>query len=394
MTVEFLCVADIHIGRVSSIFDGETALSAWERIVDEAISRKVAAVLVAGDLFDDVAAQFRHREFMLDTLKRLKSHGVWVLAVAGNHDCSALPRFASLEPDLIKVFPTDRWEVVDFHGIRIVGRSFKDASAKNLLENLDLPPAFGTTIGLLHGDLNNTTSPYNPVTTTELQTKGVDAWILGHIHATKQLANVIYPGSPQALDAAETGMHGCYLLKVGPGGCQFTEFVPISTVRYESVTVKLGIDDCLDVKLAQILGELRLGKERIALRVTIDDYVDSGTKVMDHYTSLGADKYSIVRVNPCVETDLIFEAEQNDAGGQAARLLLGLKGEGCEEWQKNAADLIDSIREKVKIRVKALANNNDERLALLSNPDENELIEQVRGMLLLVLKEARERGVA
>lgn len=394
MTVEFLCVADIHIGRVSSIFDGETALAAWERIVDEAVSRKVAAVLVAGDLFDDVAAQFRHREAVLNTLKRLNSHGVRVLAVAGNHDCNALPTLASLEPDLIKVFPTDDWGVVDINGIRIVGRSFKNASAKNLLENLNLPPASGTTIGLIHGDLNNTTSPYNPVTTTELQTKGVDAWILGHIHATKQLANVIYPGSPQALDAAETGVHGCYLLKVGPDGLKFEEFLPISTVRYESVTLKLGIDDSLDAKLEQLLGELRRGTERIALKVTIDDYGDSGTKVMDHYTPLGADKYSIVRVNPCVETDLIIEAEQNDAGGQAARLLLGLDGEGCEEWQKNAADLIDSIREQVRSKLKAFANHTDERVALLSNPDENELKEQVRGMLLLVLNEARERGVA
>ena len=127
---KFLCTADVHIGRISSVpgdIDGGdlTALGAWGRIVDLAVREGADAVLVAGDFYDSRSAQYESRARVKTTLDRLQAAGIPVVAVAGNHDHDALPDFARVYRGLIHVLASDQWEHIEIKGVRVIGRSFR-----------------------------------------------------------------------------------------------------------------------------------------------------------------------------------------------------------------------------------------------------------------------------
>ena len=74
-------------------------------------------------------------------------------------------------------------------------------------------------IAMVHGDLNAAGSRYAPLQLANLREKNVDGWLLGHIHKPNLILNskdpwVLYPGSPQALDPGEQGIHGCWIVPI------------------------------------------------------------------------------------------------------------------------------------------------------------------------------------
>src|SRR5690606_18475306 len=88
-----------------------------------------------------------------------------------------------------------------------------------------------------------------PVTLADLHQIPVDIWLLGHIHAPALHERpgcplVLYPGSVQAMDPGETGMHGAWIVTVAAGARPAPRCIPLSTVRYEALEVDLtGVTD-------------------------------------------------------------------------------------------------------------------------------------------------------
>ena len=64
----------------------EASRLAFQRLVDLAISERVDAVLIAGDLFDDERLSFQTERFLLEQLNRLDQEGIPVIYATGNHD--------------------------------------------------------------------------------------------------------------------------------------------------------------------------------------------------------------------------------------------------------------------------------------------------------------------
>jgi len=104
-------------------------------------------------------------------------------------------------------------------------------------------------LGLLHAELGVANSRYGPVSLEELRRRTHSLWLLGHIHHPKLqevagAAAVLYPGSPQAMDAGEQGVHGVWIAELRPGQPATLTQIPLSTARYDSVVVELdGVDD-------------------------------------------------------------------------------------------------------------------------------------------------------
>ncbi|RMF20195.1 MAG: DNA repair exonuclease, partial [Deltaproteobacteria bacterium] len=125
MAVKLLCIGDIHLGRrpgrlPSDLFAEEGAalgpLAAWRRAVDEAIDRRVDAVLLAGDVVeqeDDFYEAFAPLE---EGVRRLQDAGIAVLAVAGNHDVAVLPRLARVIDSFRLLGAGGRWEEATVEG--------------------------------------------------------------------------------------------------------------------------------------------------------------------------------------------------------------------------------------------------------------------------------------
>lgn len=263
--MKIILTGDIHVGRASSAvagdrIEGHLAAAAWRRTVDLAISEKVAAVLVSGDLVEQSNQYFEARGPIEAGVRRLTEEGIRTIAVSGNHDHDVLPRIA----DELSQRGLD-FELLGRHGtwgqttisspeesVRIVGWSFPQREFQSDPVS-SFPSEFSDThptIGLLHGDLGASQSKYAPLSEATLARMPVSGWLLGHIHAPALRSPegapwMLYPGSPQALDPGESGVHGVWVAEVSGRTISRPKQVPISTVRYIKHVV--DVSRCTDV---------------------------------------------------------------------------------------------------------------------------------------------------
>jgi DNA repair exonuclease SbcCD nuclease subunit len=89
---------------------------------------------------------------------------------------------------------------------------------------------------------------YAPCSPDDLRQAGMDYWALGHIHGYDEVLDdplAIYPGSPQGIDPAETGAHGCVLVTVSDGHPTH-EFIETAPVRWAQVPVDISGAEGLD----------------------------------------------------------------------------------------------------------------------------------------------------
>ena len=255
-TIKILVAGDIHMGRSSSRVpddhEGDLgAKEAWHRIVEVACHDSVDLVCLTGDVVDN--SNMWGALGPLETgIQKLKEHGIMVLAVSGNHDYKSLPRLAKqVSSEEFKLLGEDgTWERYTYTKegcppLHIDGWSFP--SSHHEACPVETYPqdqnTSGATLCLVHGDFNLSKSKYAPMPKEQLAGKGVDAWLMGHIHQFQhhEFENtcVIYPGSPQALDFGEKGAHGCVMLTVEGGEIQLTQ-KQISSVRYEEMDIDIS----------------------------------------------------------------------------------------------------------------------------------------------------------
>ncbi len=265
--VRLLCTGDMHLGRMPSRVDpDETALTvetAWQRFVQTAIDKKVDAVILTGDTVDQDNKMFEAMHWLEVGVGELAEKGIDVIAVAGNHDYDAFPdlvRKLGEEAPLRFIGAGGRWEtnILERDGapaLRLVGWSFPEQFVDTSpLNALVLDEEAIPTIGLLHCDLLNARSRHAPVVREELARAGVNAWLLGHIHAADahyaddgQLQ--LYPGSLQPLHFNEPGCHGAWMVEVDSDGRARAELIPLASLRYEPLHV--SVEGCDTVENVQ-----------------------------------------------------------------------------------------------------------------------------------------------
>ena len=190
----FLHAADLHL---DTPFEGlgaahpqvaaalrDASLQAWDRLVQEAVRRRVAFVLLAGDLYDGpergLRAQLRFRR----GLHRLAEAGVEVFVVHGNHDpleegWSALRDlppgvhvFGPGDPEAVPVVRGGR-RIALVHGVSYATR----AERANLARRFVRAPGEGLQIGLLHAHVEGQAGhdPYAPCSLDDLRASGTNS---------------------------------------------------------------------------------------------------------------------------------------------------------------------------------------------------------------------------
>ena len=259
-----LVSGDLHLGRYPSRVpagDPALALEAVVRsLVDQAIERRVDAVVLTGDVADQSNKYFEAFGVLERALHRLVGAGVPVVAVAGNHDHDVLGSVAEAVGEGVRVLGRgETWESAAIEkggreAVRLWGWSFAGPYVHaSPLESLPADLGDVPAVGVLHADLDAAGSRYAPVALADLWATGASAWLLGHLHTPRAERRdghlVLYPGSPQPLDPGEPGAHGAWLVEITEDGRASAELVPLATVRYDALSVDLdGAADATEVR--------------------------------------------------------------------------------------------------------------------------------------------------
>ena len=281
--MRFLHIADVHLdtpfaGRSDEVRRRlrEASREALRRAVSCALTERVHAVLLAGDLFDGERMSFQTERFLLDELGRLAEAGIPLIYATGNHDPGrdahrtrplAWPPNVELvgegAPRRIAVLDRDDREIgyVTAAGHASRRETGDLAAAFPPARNQNLPQ-----VALLHTQVIGSRGadehePYAPCDLARLVASGHDYWALGHVHLRQCLAEapaVHYPGNVQGRTHRESGPKGGLLVGLARGARARVEFRPFGPVRFETVTVG-GIEDA--DSLERLLARMRASWE-------------------------------------------------------------------------------------------------------------------------------------
>ncbi len=256
----FLHASDIHLdspllslalvepGQVERV--RRACRDAFENLVSTAIERKVAFVILAGDLYDGDTQNMQVAVFLRNQLARLDKHNIRVVIIKGNHDAANRITSGLALPDNTRVLSEAEPETVSYDHlpvpVAIHGQSFKPGPVtENLAANYPPPVANALNVGVLHTSLagNPLHDPYAPCKIEDLTTKGYGYWALGHIHKGAVLSRdpwIVYPGNLQGRDARETGPKGCVLATVADGRVRDVEHLDLAVVRWHVSNIDLA----------------------------------------------------------------------------------------------------------------------------------------------------------
>lgn len=278
--MKILHTADIHLDsplRSLALRDSElrdrvrtASRTALTKIVDIVLAEDVAALLIAGDLFDGAERSARTAAFLTLQLERLRDRGIRVFYIKGNHDAeNPLTGELSL-PDNVQVFDGRGGKVQLADGVWIHGVSFASRHApESLLPKFHAPVEGAVNIAMLHTSLTGAEGhdPYAPCTVGDLTATGFDYWALGHVHRRQvhsQTPWVVMPGTPQGRDIGEPGPKSATLVTIGE--TIGIEEVPTSVVEFLNVKI-----DATDTESDDALRDLLRRTLRDTARSVVSD---------------------------------------------------------------------------------------------------------------------------
>jgi exonuclease SbcD len=265
LLIKILHTADIHLDspmKSLALRDADLAATvqaatrgAFLRIVEIAISEDVAAVLIAGDLFDGAERSAKTGAFLVSQLDRLAAAGIQVFYIKGNHDAENPVSGDTMWPDNVHLFDGRGGKAqIGDHDIWVHGVSFSGRYApESLLPKFGAPVAGAVNIGMLHTSLAGAAGhdPYAPCSVAELRATGFDYWALGHVHKREVHSDapwIVMPGIPQGRDIGEPGPKSATMITVADGVLGIAA-VPTSRVEFLAVDVDVsGCDDAAEVR--------------------------------------------------------------------------------------------------------------------------------------------------
>ena len=265
--IRILHTADIHLDSpLKSLALRDESLralvhaatrDAFARIVDTAIAEGVAALLIAGDLFDGAERSARTAAFLTGQFDRLRQAGIRAFYIKGNHDAENPITGELALPDNVHVFDGRGGKVELAGGIWIHGVSFARAQApESLLGKFHPPVAGAVNIAMLHTSLAGSPGHdvYAPCSVADMAAMGFDYWALGHVHKRQVHSEsplIVMPGIPQGRDIGEAGAKTATMLTIEDGIITTSE-VATSLVEFTALDLDITGADSGDALRAML----------------------------------------------------------------------------------------------------------------------------------------------
>ena len=262
----FLHCADLHLGApfqgLADLPDElgeklrEAPVRALDRIVSTAIERRVAAVIMAGDVFDAADRNLRAQIQLRDRLQRLHEAGIPTLIAAGNHDPLGSAVASIVYPESVHFFASEAEVLPLMRGAQVLAHVYgisygSPEVVDNLAERFPRQPRGPFSIAVLHANVGRRPGhrAYAPCSLDDLAARSFDYWALGHVHKRETLRGerprVHYPGNIQGLHMRELGPRGATLVEVSAAGAVSLKPVWTDTVRWQRA--RTPIDEAVSI---------------------------------------------------------------------------------------------------------------------------------------------------
>lgn len=254
----FLHAADLHLGSPLAglaVKDADIARRfasagrrAFEDLVSQAIERRVAFMIVAGDVYDGDWTDTTIGLFFARQVGRLDRAGIPLFMVRGNHDAESVITRSITLPPCASTFPVTRADTHRLEELRVAlhGRSFPNRAVEEnyaLTYPAAVPGWFN--IGILHTSCTGHAAhaTYAPCSVTDLAGRGYDYWALGHIHEYGVLARdpwIVFPGNLQGRSIRECGPKGAAFVTVADGQVREVTRLIVDHARFCELSVDLS----------------------------------------------------------------------------------------------------------------------------------------------------------
>ncbi len=239
--MKILHCADVHLGsKMDSRLPAEKARerrmelrSSFLGMVEYAKINNVAAIIIAGDLFDSDRPLKKDKEFFYNVVK--SNPQTDFLYMRGNHD--ALQSYTR-ELENLKYF-SDKWTAYRYGNVVIYGAELTAGNYSSLYSSL-APDEKDINIAVLHGNISDTVG-MDKIALPRMRDKNIDYLALGHYHTFQKgridgRGEYCYSGCLEGRGFDEAGAKGFVMLDI-------TDRVRAEFVRYSCRTVNVyGVD--------------------------------------------------------------------------------------------------------------------------------------------------------
>lgn len=235
--IKILHLADYHLG-LKPIHLGKLAedrsvelLKSFKDICQLANDENIDAMLIAGDFIEQSDIGDSYFKAILNLLSTIKAK---VFIVAGNHDYISIgSRYLEEFPNNVHIFKDDKIETVYLKEFDtyIHGVSFRSSyQRESILDQSKKIDQEAINIFLLHGDITNESSLYNPISNYHLNTLNAEYLALGHIHKASGILKkgntyYAYPGSPIGQGFDELGPKGVIIGEISKEKTELRQFI-------------------------------------------------------------------------------------------------------------------------------------------------------------------------
>lgn len=242
--LKIIHAADLHLDSAFAALNNEQARERRahqrklvQRIIEIGNEEQVDIILLAGDLFDGQNAYFETAEALSTAFAKSRAK---IFIAPGNHDAFVKnsPYRSVKFSDNVHIFTSEEIERIALPELSCVvyGAGFsKNACENSLLEGFSANDD-AIKLMVLHGEITNSPSKYNPITVSQIANSNLDYLALGHVHTTEGVlragkTSYAYSGTPEGRGFDETGDKGIYIGTVSTEGANL-EFRKISPYLY------------------------------------------------------------------------------------------------------------------------------------------------------------------
>lgn len=232
--------ADLHLdSKMTANLSKEQArerkgeiLRTFGKMVEYAKKNQVAAIIIAGDLFDTRNVTVNVRNAVRDIIT--KNEEIDFLYLRGNHDADSFLAKLDEVPKNLRLFD-NTWVTYTYDGVTVTGIELDAENSVTAYNSLVLDhDKFN--IVTMHGQLAGYKSKDNAeiISLDDLKNRSIDYLALGHVHAFRMdrldgRGRYCYPGCLEGRGFDECGPKGFVLLDIDPQTRMASaEFVPIA----------------------------------------------------------------------------------------------------------------------------------------------------------------------